>query len=300
MSTIRQTSMSVVLAATLFGSASAHAGLATNTMVSTSVAYQTDYGTQAGNSMSSSLHLANATSDATARATANYGVLKSYVSGYGTAYSTSTAVAYAGFTDFITISNPELDGQVGTVTLSFYYDYDLDIHGNNTYPANTANGHFSAYAGMYGYYGNTYSSQVNTSVNNNGVQDFINGGVTTSDLNGLRYDAVGHYLTLTGKFVYGSAFMVNMNIAIDGSTYTNQNGGTSSYVGDASHSGYWGGISSLTADGKTVTAYTLSSQSGTDYSQSFAPSADVPEPGALALIAAGLAGMVGVRRKRAA
>jgi hypothetical protein len=57
---------------------------------------------------------------------------------------------------------------------------------------------------------------------------------------------------------------------------------------------------SATVDGKALTGYTLSSQSGTDYSASFAPAADVPEPGALALLAAGLGGLVCARRKKAA
>jgi hypothetical protein len=300
MSTIRQSTISILLASLLLGvAATAQAGLAVSTMAA-ATGYQTDYGTPSGGAMSSTLYQQGATSSAYATAFADYGVLKAYVSGYGTAMSTSTAVAGASFTDFITISNPELDGKVGSVTLSFYYDYNLAPQGNYTYPSNVAGGHFSASAGMYGYYGNSYTSQVNEAVSNNGDQTFQSGGVTTTDAYGLRYDPIGHYLNFTGQFVYGSAFMVYMSTSIDGSTGYNQNGGTSSYVGDAMHSAYWAGIVSTTFNGATVTDYTLHSQSGTDYSQSFVPPTGVPEPGALALIAAGLFGLARARRKQPA
>lgn len=52
------------------------------------------------------------------------------------------------------------------------------------------------------------------------------------------------------------------------------------------HTLYWGGISSLTVDGVELTGYALNSASGTDYRFSTAP---VPEPGAFALLLAGLA-----------
>jgi hypothetical protein len=225
--------------------------------------FQTDYGTPSAVPASSVLQAQDANSSAYASAYANYGVLKAFVAGYGTAYSTSTAAAGASFSDFVTISNPELDGKVG-------------------------------------YYGNSYHSEINASVSNNGDQSFYNDGVTTTDLYGLRYDPVGHYLNFTDQFVYGSAFMIYMNMGVDGSTGSNQNGGTSRYLADAAHSGYWNGIVATSFDGKAVTDYTLSSQSGTDYSHSFAPAADVPEPGALSLVAAGLAGLVRARRKKAA
>jgi hypothetical protein len=62
--------------------------------------------------------------------------------------------------------------------------------------------------------------------------------------------------------------------------------GNAQATADAGHSFYWGGLVSVTdADGQAI-GYTLSSASGTDWSQSFAP---VPEAGTSALLLAGLA-----------
>jgi hypothetical protein len=53
-----------------------------------------------------------------------------------------------------------------------------------------------------------------------------------------------------------------------------------------SHSLYWGGISAVTIDGKPMApgSFTITSESGLDYTQSFVPTA-VPEPGHYAGIA---------------
>src|SRR5262249_18858403 len=68
---------------------------------------------------------------------------------------------------------------------------------------------------------------------------------------------------------------------------------------DASHSVYWGGLTEFTVDG-AQTPFTLSSASGTDYTQSFIPS--VPVPAAFWLLLSGIGGLavlgkVRVRRR---
>ena len=61
---------------------------------------------------------------------------------------------------------------------------------------------------------------------------------------------------------------------------------------------YWAGISSVTrADGSAV-AYSLSSQSGTDYARSFVPTSAVPEPSGVMMAVAGLGLIAFVTRKR--
>ena len=53
----------------------------------------------------------------------------------------------------------------------------------------------------------------------------------------------------------------------------------------------------ISTDGKLVTDYQITAASGTDYRDSFVPSADVPEPASLALFALG--GMALAYRRRA-
>jgi hypothetical protein len=306
MSPVRQNTVSTLLAGLLFAAAAtAQAGVSVTTAVYIPGVSSTDYGTPGATvTNASTQQVQTSTSQAYATASAQHGVLKNYVSGNGTS-GTSDAVANASFYDFLTISNPELNGKTGTVTLSFYYDYNLDPRGNNeAAPIGLARSYYYAYASMSGYNG-SYNAQVNDTVSNNGAQSFRNSGVTTSDLNGLRYDPVGHYLTITGQFVYGSAFMITMATSVSGSIGSSLNGNLISYVADAMHSAYWDGIVSTSFDGKPVTDYTLSSQSGTDYSHSFVPqgqtpTGDVPEPGALALLGLGLLGLAAARRKHAA
>jgi MYXO-CTERM domain-containing protein len=62
---------------------------------------------------------------------------------------------------------------------------------------------------------------------------------------------------------------------------------------------YWGGISSITrADGSLVD-YTMTSDSGTDWTRSFVPMSAVPEPTAAWMAVAGI-GVLWARRRRAA
>jgi hypothetical protein len=63
--------------------------------------------------------------------------------------------------------------------------------------------------------------------------------------------------------------------------------GNGSALIDASHSAYWGGISSVTNQFGESVEYSLSSNSGTDWSRSFSPA--VPEPESYMLMLLGVA-----------
>jgi hypothetical protein len=75
-----------------------------------------------------------------------------------------------------------------------------------------------------------------------------------------------------------------------------QNPGTASAdsIADFSHTLSWGGITSVTdSDGNPITDWTVTSDSGFDYSQPFV---DVPEPSTLAFLAIALPGLLLVSR----
>ena len=76
--------------------------------------------------------------------------------------------------------------------------------------------------------------------------------------------------------------------------------GQNTWMADAAHSLYWGGISSVTDANGNAVDFTLASASGTNYLQSFVPvvvTAPVPEPETYALLLAGL-GVLGLVRRR--
>jgi hypothetical protein len=110
-------------------------------------------------------------------------------------------------------------------------------------------------------------------------------------------------------FVFGDSLDLRMtlNTSIEGwarSTYDTLTGATIlntfDAVADASHSGYWGGIQAVRFNGADV-SYDVQSDSGTDYRQSFIPtaSADAPEPSTMIGLMTGIVlMMIALRRTR--
>jgi hypothetical protein len=101
--------------------------------------------------------------------------------------------------------------------------------------------------------------------------------------------------TETVSFVYGVAENMGVNLTASASDSTPFGGSASD---DLSHSVYWGGISNVTATGVPVSSFTVTSNSGTDWSQSFVPAQgpSVPEPGTGVLFFSAIGGVWLARR----
>jgi hypothetical protein len=115
-------------------------------------------------------------------------------------------------------------------------------------------------------------------------------------------EIAGKYFTLTQEFIWGSplGYWMGTNVGgyHSGYPYGEGEGLFGNFVADSSHSTYWDGIKSVTTNGVNIANYTITSGSGTDYSHSFVPTADVPEPGTLSLIVISLASLAGLTRRQ--
>lgn len=222
------------------------------------------------------------TSTISAYAMADNGVLKASVSAIGQGEGARGSVtASATFGDQFEIDATGLTGQQGyfkaKVTMPFAASVSLE-------PSTV--GSLTAFVSVNGSEG--WAEQFGSA----------NGVSSTTLFHNDTQQAIGTPMVLDVPFVYGQpiTLLAFLDLQVEG--HTSRPYGSFDAVLDAAHSLYWQGISEITdGNGNLVKDYRLSSDSGTDWSRDFSPSA-VPEPANAALVLAAI-GVLALRRRGA-
>jgi hypothetical protein len=278
--------LGLLAACTLGCAVSAHAGVAASVTVNdgSAAGQVSDYGTVLGHTTYASANVPNAHATASAR----YGALMAGTHGGTSAFSSNTG-AQASYSDTLWLDNAALYGQTGRVTLAYYFDYDAAAGA-------TGSGFSNGSLSFLAWANSSYSEFLD-------YQRSDQPGYTMVEYRdpfgqGRTYGVPAtNYLYVTTDFTWGQGINTSFQIQASIGAYVPSNvSGTATYDFTA-HGGYWAGIVSASANGKQVTDYALTSLSGTDYSQSFVPANDVPEPATAAIFLAGLA-LLGVQRAR--
>lgn len=134
-----------------------------------------------------------------------------------------------------------------------------------------------------------------------------NGAITVNDirqgvaLNGIYESNPANSLTGVFWFDIPFEFGTEFQLAASLTAFTQTvafSGNTASAYSNFGSTGYWGGISQVhLADGTVLTDYSLSSQSGFDWTHAATPAA-VPAPAAAWLFITGLASLIGVAKRK--
>ena len=230
---------------------------------------------------------------ATGYASASYGVLKTNASSISSPKGPgSPATVNAYFNDSIVFSSDGLNGQAGFATIPIGYNWALNTAGASGNVVADLNIRLGGT--VIAYVGESLRLQCSTPTNCQTTRSFQR--VYNIPGSGIFYgDTPASVVPITVPIVFGQTYALQVRLgssAASGSLADLGGEGES----DASHSYYWGGISAITdASGRAVAA-TLSSVSGTDYLNAFAPA--VPEPAGAALLMVGLGVVAALRRRR--
>lgn len=191
----------------------------------------------------------------------------------GEATSGSQSSQYGDFSDILTVFAPGVaDGTPGLLTFSVSVDENLKLVPVGQ-SFDSASWHLQA-----SYWGGTISR--------GGKIDTVFNPTYAGDPSGIY--------TMTVPFFFGTAEGMSVNLTA-GAADMQPFGGSAN--DDLAHSVYWGGISDVTANGVPVSSFTVTSDSGTDWSKSFVPAqTSVPEPGTRVLLFGALGGAWLARR----
>lgn len=237
----------------------------------------------------------NMSGTGSAAASSQYGVLKARATSTGADSWGTGSTSNAGFSDSLTISAAGMEGKRGTVTFGFSLDWNaLQEHDAAGWSNVTTS--FSVFASNIAGGGANHSFRLYQA-------DTSGNSATYTAYNDGKYVDTAAPLEITIPFYFGYAFSLDVSLLASAG-----GGGNGVFVGswssmmDASHSAYWTGVKGFTSETTLTNPWTLTSASGTDYNRSFRPAQDVPEPGSIALLTAGLLGiarsLLGRKRKQ--
>jgi hypothetical protein len=185
----------------------------------------------------------------------------------------------------LTFTTSEPDLQEGFVVSKVAYSWILGVSGI----AATAQADI-----VFELNGGAYAQEVRAKYEDGHTDVVVDPGIAFGG--GEVLDAIpGQYLTVKVPILFGKEYGLTVTLSNVVSSGSNYLGGSSSFI-NASNSAYWGGVQYVTNSLGEQVDFTVSSLSGTDYSQSFVP-APVPEPETYAMLIAGLAVVAGALRR---
>ena len=235
---------------------------------------------------------------ATGSAYASFGVNKAAAATFSTVtdggvYTQPVASGTSYWSDELTLTSSAASG---FLTASLDLNYSLNTALDGGYITNFGLGYTFTTGSAFGpYYYLTLTATDAASEMSAGTSEIV------QDLPGSTRRVV----TLNIPFQSGVATSLGSTLyCAAGATANGEAGSSASATCQAGHSAYWGGIIGVTDEfGNAISDWSLTSASGTDYRNSFAPTVSaVPEPGiwGMMIMGLGLAGRMLRRQKRIA